>query len=76
MWSVVCVLEVLTPIFKVLTHKTPTTCRNVPTFEDSYGAAYRSHLLDPLHGNLSGHKQRRQRKLHHPLDNRLRTPVQ
>lgn len=47
--------------------KIHTTCRNVPAFE--VGAAYLSLLLID---SLSGHRQRRQRKHHHPLD-RLRT---
>lgn len=47
--------------------KIHTTCRNVPTFE--VGAAYLSLLLID---SLSGRRQRRQRKRHHPLD-RLRT---
>lgn len=53
--------------FTVFTQKIYTTCRNVPTFE--VGAAYLSLLLTY---SLSGHRQRRQRKRHHPLD-RLRT---
>ncbi len=73
-----CFWGVLTPVFRVITHKTHTTCTGHVVTCKEYSRFWRFLwcslsllFIYTLHGTLSGHKQRRQRKLHHP--DRLRT---